>query len=87
MSGPIAKAANEVDVEREMGLNCISCSGSASTFMLVIDYFAFVFEMFGGRDDFCHRIEIDGHELGLSNGQLISCPVDRVQIHCFSGED
>jgi hypothetical protein len=48
MSGPIARAVNEVDVEREMGLNCIRCSESASTFMSAIDYFASVFEMFGG---------------------------------------
>jgi hypothetical protein len=48
MSGPIAKAVNEVDVEREMGLNCTKCSESASTFMQAIDYFASVFEMFGG---------------------------------------
>jgi hypothetical protein len=48
MSRPIAKAVDEVDVKREMGLNCVRCSESASTFILAIDYFASVFEMFGG---------------------------------------
>jgi hypothetical protein len=47
MSGPIAKAVNEVDVEREMGLNYIRYSESASTLMSGIDYIASVFEMCG----------------------------------------
>lgn len=50
-SGPIAKAVNEVNVEREMVLDCIRHSESASTFMLTTGYFAFVFEMFGGRQN------------------------------------
>jgi hypothetical protein len=48
MSGPIAKAVNEGNVEREMDMNCIRRSESTSTFMSTIGYFVSVFEMFGG---------------------------------------
>jgi hypothetical protein len=51
MRGPIAKAVNEGNVERDMGLDCIRRSESASTFFLTIDYFAAVFEIFGGRQN------------------------------------
>lgn len=50
-SGPIAKAVNEVSVERELDLDCIRPSESTSAFMSTFGYFASVFEMFGGRRD------------------------------------
>ena len=50
-SGPIAKAANGVNVEREMDLDYIRRSESISTFVSTIGYFASVFEMFGGQQD------------------------------------
>ena len=43
MSGPITRAVNAVNVEREMGLRCIRRSESASTFMSTIGNFVSVF--------------------------------------------
>jgi hypothetical protein len=54
-SGPIAKAVNEVNVEREMGFNCIRRSESASTLMSTISYFESVFEIFGAGKISGHR--------------------------------
>jgi hypothetical protein len=45
MSGPTAKAANEVNAEREIEMNYVRCSASESTLISTTRYFAYVFEM------------------------------------------
>jgi hypothetical protein len=47
MSGPIVKAANEVNVEREIGLKFIRRIEAGFPFVSTIGYFVSVFEMLG----------------------------------------
>jgi hypothetical protein len=50
MSGPIAKAINEVNVERKIKLNCVERIQSGYTFMSTIKYFGSVFETWGAGE-------------------------------------
>jgi hypothetical protein len=50
MSGPIAKAINEVNVERKIKLNCVERIQSGYTFISTIKYFGSVFETWGAGE-------------------------------------